>query len=243
MVAAMRLNAFSVALALVAPVAAAAEPLVGDAPLVWLAGVPLGIYTIIAAFLGFLGGTVINHWLIRRRDDRLRDRERRALAAALRGELLAARARVSDTPAWVAARRVDLAGADESATLTTVGTAAVAFGRPIFEARAADLGLLPAGLAAEVSVVYGELEVWVNHSEINGLTVTFVDRRLVDMTQRFGPLMERIDRLMAVLYDLAVHGKKPPPDWPGAENTPTSSPQASQPGRGVRENSSSAAPS
>ena len=114
-------------------------------------------------------GALVNAGLNRRRDDRLRDTERRAVAAAIRGELASMKISIADLlPIWEEGERV----------FSTVRSQQASFpggiGAPInaneyaqlppshasiFEANASRLGLLGSDLAGAVTIVYTNYRV------------------------------------------------------------------------------------
>lgn len=102
-----------------------------------------------AALLGFFGGTLVTHWLDRRRNRETERAVALALATALHSEIGAIRAR--------AGQLFGLIGQSSGATAGMLD-AGRALGIPkatIFEANANRLGMLPAGLCQAVVDFYG----------------------------------------------------------------------------------------
>lgn len=115
-----------------------------------------------------LTGAFVNAALNRRRDNRLRDQEARAVAAALRGELASIRISIADLlPVWKEGERefreIISRLPDESSDSEHVNAAEYArlppSHVPIFEANAPKLGLLGSNLAGACSVLYTNYRV------------------------------------------------------------------------------------
>ena len=109
-------------------------------------------------------GAFFNATLNRRRDDRLRDIEGRAVAAALRGELASMKLAITDRlPIWTEGERMFSTGKNLQSILpggigAPIDASAYAKLPPhlstIFEANASRLGLLGSHLAGAVTVIY-----------------------------------------------------------------------------------------
>lgn len=129
---------------------------------------PAALATVIAALLGFLGGTLINHRLAIYRADRARDKEARAVAAAIRGEMASIRLSMADLlPIWRHGKEVfeqALSSMDETVRKTKKVDARDfaklgPFETPVFKAYASKLGLLGSDTAGAVSVIYSNYSI------------------------------------------------------------------------------------
>ena len=114
-------------------------------------------------------GVLANAALNRRRDDRLRDIEGRAVAAAIRGELSSMKISIADLlPIWKEGERMfSTVRSQQSSMPGGIGAPIDAnkyakfppFHAMIFEANASRLGLLGSDLAGAVTVVYTNYRV------------------------------------------------------------------------------------
>ena len=114
-------------------------------------------------------GALVNADLNRRRDDQLRDKEARAVAAAIRGELAGIRLSVGDLlPIWKDGEemyqegnkaKVSLPGATSAPVDASEYARLPPFAATIFEANASRLGLLGSQLAGAITVIYTNYRV------------------------------------------------------------------------------------
>ncbi len=114
-------------------------------------------------------GALVNAVLNRRRDDRLRDIEGRAVAAAIRGELASMKLSIADLlPIWKEGERMfstvrsqqhSMPGGTGASIDASEYAKLPPFHATIFEANASRLGLLGSDLAGVVTVVYTNYRV------------------------------------------------------------------------------------
>ena len=114
----------------------------------WLTANP----AVMAAFIGFLGATLVNHWLANRRENIRRRAGVRALASALSAELVSNSAQFAAVIEVIEGRR-DILAYD-----------ALAASSRVYSANTDKVGMLTSELAAQVVTEYRSAEVLTEHA-------------------------------------------------------------------------------
>ena len=124
--------------------------------------------TIFAAFLGFLGGTIINHKLTLTREKRREELEARAVATLLASELQGVakvtREHVALNEQRIKGWRADADREGRTPEELTIESPVVGLypvvGTPAFDASVARVGMLPIELVRDLTELYQRIATW-----------------------------------------------------------------------------------
>ncbi len=143
--------------------------LIGVLVMMGISSQDLGAWaTIFAAFLGFLGGTFINHKLTLTREKRREELEARAVATLLASELQGVaevtREHVALNEQRIKGWRADADGEGCTPEELTIKSPVVGLypvvGTPAFDASVARVGMLPIELVRDLTEIYQRIATW-----------------------------------------------------------------------------------
>lgn len=162
----------------------------------WIQGLSAGGGAFLGSFLGLFAillGALFNAWLNRRRDDRLREEERRTLAAALRAEILTFRSKIQARAGTI--KKFAMIKDHEFRFCDLPG-----FRDPIvFRANADRIGLLGSATADRVVTFYALVdEIGDMLQSDNVISARFLEPDL-PLNQLMASSLERVERIAADL--------------------------------------------
>jgi hypothetical protein len=130
-----------------------------------------------------------------------REDEKKVLAAALHGELLASITRLSNTRQWLELLLVTAGELAKSGGSLQAPLKIPRVPTPVYDANIAKMGLLGASIVADVAEVYGILQAELEWTQPNANLAKILVKGVIDtMPDRISDILHVGSRLMAIQY-------------------------------------------